>query len=306
VENGASLKVGIVGFGEVGQNLTTALKEQGVSQVSVYSNGRRNSPPYSASFREQVEAAGGTLVDTIEEVVAGSDVVISSVVVASTESVGNAIAAAARAGQLVVDVNSAGPDVKIGVSGKVTDKGGLYADVAIMGMVRLYGAAVPRKASGSGAARFKELFEPLGLNIQLLDDRPGTASTLKMVRSLAMKSMGMVMLEALLTASALNLGQAAFDAICEPMDGVKFTDWAKAGVLTNGLAARRRADETRSAIELMQKNGIDPVMASGALERMERLITLKFEEIFPGEPPTDYLEVLPHYREASPAGSSVN
>jgi len=297
------VEVGIVGFGEVGRALTSALSEQGVA-VSVFSSGRRNGPPYSPEFREQVEGAGGALVESIEELVTSVDVVISSVVVASTAVVGKEIAQHVRAGQLVVDVNSANPDVKIGVSAGVEAGGGIYADVAIIGMVKLYGASVLMKASGSGAADFAERFTPVGLRIDVLDNRAGTASTLKMVRSLAMKSMGMVILEALLVAQTLGIGELAFDAICAPMDGVKFSDWAKSGVLSNGLAARRRADETRSVIELMQRQGVDPVMASAALERLERLISLNFEEIYPDEPPTDFRDALQHYRETSPVGAS--
>ena len=53
---------------------------------------------------------------------------------------------------------------------------------------------------------------------------------------------------------------------------------------------------------LMEEAGIDPVMARGTLERLERLIALNFRDIFPGEPPADYREYLPHYREVHPAG----
>ena len=299
-----STRVGFVGFGEVGSVWSKQLSQNGVTQMPVFASGKRNGPPYSAEFRQKVESRGGQLVNSVDEVVANSDVIISAVVVAAAEQVGTQIARAMKPGQVLVDINSCGPKTKVAVSEAAALSGGLYADAAVLGNVTLYGLDVPIKTSGTGAQEFERRMTPLGMKIQVLGDRAGDAATIKMIRSQVMKGCGMIILEALLTGAQMGLAAETFQAITEPMDAVRFSDWAKMGVRTNGLAAQRRADETREAISLMEEAGIDPVMARGTLERLERLISLNFREIFPGEPPADYREYLPHYREVRPAGAA--
>ena len=265
--------------------------------MPIYANGRRNSPPYSDAFVARAKACGAKPVNSLEEVVAGSDIVFSSVVVSAGESVGLAIAQCVRAGQLVADINSTEPDTKRRVAAAVEKAGADYVDVALMGSVKLYGAQVPLHVSGPKASRFEQLMTPLGCVVRVLGDQPGTAAQLKMLRSLAMKSMGMVILESVLAGAALGIREQTFEAIRDSMEGVGFAAWTKMGMQTNGLHARRRADEIGMAINLLRANGVDPVMASAAKERLERLLEIEWPPEFQEEWPEDYEKVLPHYQE---------
>lgn len=311
----SELRIGFVGFGEAATCFAKAFRDHGVKDMPVFAAGPRNRPPYSKEFLDRAAAAGARPVDSLEEVVRSSDVVFSAVVVSAAEEVGAAIGAAVSSGQLVVDINSTAPDTKIAVAEQVAARGGDYVDVALIGSVKLYGPTVPLKISGGAAKRFADLFTPLGLVIEILDERVGTAATLKMVRSLAMKSMGMVILESVLAGAALGIRERTFETLCESMDGVSFGQWARMGMLTNRLHARRRADEVDIMAALMRANGVDPVMATAAKERLERLLELDFESHFEGGVwPEDYRKVLPLYEEShrstpdsesNPAGDRV-
>jgi 3-hydroxyisobutyrate dehydrogenase-like beta-hydroxyacid dehydrogenase len=144
---------------------------------------------------------------------------------------------------------------------------------------------------------FADTIRSLGSVVRVLDDKPGTAAQLKMLRSLAMKSMGMVILESVLAGAALGIREETYEAIRDSMDGVGFAAWTKMGMQTNGLHARRRADEMGMAINLLRSSGVDPVMASATKERLERLLDVSWPAEFQEEWPEDYEKVLPHYAE---------
>src|SRR5205814_8613793 len=74
--------------------------------------------------------------------------------------------------------------------------------VALLGAVRLRGLGTPALASGPGAERFAALFEPLGMPVDVVSDRPGEASALKLLRSVFMKGIAAAALESLAAAEA--------------------------------------------------------------------------------------------------------
>jgi 3-hydroxyisobutyrate dehydrogenase-like beta-hydroxyacid dehydrogenase len=287
-------RVGFIGFGEAAKVLAGGLKAAGLSPLA-YCRGARHAPPYTAEFRQEAAALGVRLVDTLEELARDAEVLISAV------SPGAAGAVAAESARLLgprhlfVDVNAVAPATKDAIAAGVAAAGARFVDAELMGAASLYGAAVPLYVSGSGAEAFRQAFASLGLNVTLVPGAPSAAAALKMLRSVVTKGMEAVIVEAMFAAFRAGVAREAFAAITEPMDAVKFSDFARMCLTSDPIHSGRRAEEMRSVSEVVRRLGVEPIMTDAAQRRLAWSAGLGGRPAAPTPAMTDYLEVLTWY-----------
>ena len=157
---------------------------------------------------------------------------------------------------------------RVGVGDAVAAKGGSFVDANLMGAVSIYGAAVPLYCSGDGAARFAELFAPLGFSIELAGPDAGTAAAVKMLRSVVTKGMEALIVEALTAASLAGVRSEALRGICEPMDATRYSQFVDMCVRTDVLHAERRAVEMDGVAEGLREIGLQPIMTEATAARL--------------------------------------
>jgi 3-hydroxyisobutyrate dehydrogenase-like beta-hydroxyacid dehydrogenase len=287
--------IGFVGFGEAARCFSAHLAAQGFRNILVFCEGPTNRPPYSPAFRAVATVQGATLLDSLDALLARADVVISAVVVATAAAVGQAIAAGLRPGTLVVDINASTPSAKRAVAAAVMPRGGHYVDANLMGAVGLYGAGVPLYCSGDGAERFREIFQPLGLSIELAGPEPGAAAAVKMLRSVVTKGIEALVVEAMIAASLAGVRQQALEGICGPMDATRFSSFVDMCIRTDVLHAGRRAVEMEGVAEGLRELGINPVMTLATTARLQASAALGLREEFAARPAYDADAVLDAY-----------
>ncbi|PZP46604.1 MAG: NAD(P)-dependent oxidoreductase [Azospirillum brasilense] len=286
--------VGFVGFGEAARCFAGHLAGQGV-RVHAFCEGATNRPPYPPGFRAQAEALGATLHDTLGELLDVASVVFSAVVVASALNVGQAIADSLRPGTLVVDINAATPRVKQDIAAAITVRGGSYVDANLMGAAGLYGPTVPLYCSGDGAARFAELFAPLGLTVEVAGETPGSAAAVKMLRSVVTKGIEALVVEAMTAAALAGVRREALAGICGPMDATRFSDFLDMCLRTDVLHAGRRAVEMDGAADCLRELGLVPVMTEATAARLRASATMDLRREFLARPGYDADTVLDAY-----------
>jgi 3-hydroxyisobutyrate dehydrogenase-like beta-hydroxyacid dehydrogenase len=260
-------RIGFVGFGEAAQCFASHLTAQGVKPILAYCQGQTNKPPYSEAFVAQAARCGVTLVDEIDDL-SDMDVVFSAVVVASAGITGEAIAEIIGPDTLVIDINASTPSTKKRVAQAVEARGGRFADSNLMGAVSLYGASVPLYTSGSGAARFFQIFTPLGFSIELAGAEAGKAAAVKMLRSVVTKGIETLVVEALTAASLAGVRQEVLRGICSTMDATTFSKFLDMCIRTDVLHAERRAVEMEGVRDGLQELGLEPVMTEAVVKRL--------------------------------------
>lgn len=289
-----TLRVGFIGFGEAARTLAGGLGPAGAA-LRAYCRGRRHAPPYPAEFRQAAAALSVELVDTLEGLARASDVLVSAVFPEAAAPVGAESARHLRPDQLFVDVNAVAPATKEAIAAAVTARGARFVDAELMGAASLYGAAVPLYVSGSGAEEFQRRFTPLGLNVTLIPGPASAAATLKMLRSVVTKGMEAVIVEAMVAAFRAGVAPEAFTAITEPMDAIKFSDFARMCITSDLLHAGRRAVEMETVGEVVRGLGVEPIMVDAARRRLLWSAGLGARPAAEGEAVTDYREVLRLY-----------
>jgi len=290
--------IGFVGFGEAAQCFAAHLATQGQPPMPVYCDGPTNRPPYSEAFRAKAASLGAEPMDSLRALMARADIVFSAVVVATAAPVGQAIAALARPGMLVVDINASTPRAKQAVAQAVTARGAAFVDANLMGAVSLYGARVPLYASGDGMARFLRVFAPLGFTIEDAGPLPGTAAAVKLLRSVVTKGIEALVMEALTAATLAGVRPEALRGICEPMDATSFSGFLDMCVRTDVLHAERRAVEMEGVADGLREMGVEPLMTTATAARLRASAALGLRGEFAARKGYDAAQVLDAYAAA--------
>lgn len=286
--------VGYVGFGEAAKCFAAHLHGAGLAQL-VYCEGGTNRPPYSAAFLNEAASRGVEARDTLAELAAEADVIVSAVVVANAVAVGEAIAACLRPGTLVVDINATSPSQKRAVAASVEARGGGFVDANLMGSASLYGARVPLYCSGSGVGRFWDLFSPRGLSIEVAGPEAGAAATVKMLRSVVTKGIEALVVEAMVAAGRAGVREEALRGICEPMDATTFSDFVDMCIRTDVLHSGRRAVEMDGVAEAIEELGMEAIMTRSTSARLRASAALGLRSDFAIRPTYSATEVLQAY-----------
>ena len=141
-----------------------------------------------------------------------------------------------------------------------------FADVALLGPIPQRGLRAPVLASGAGAAAFAELFEPLGMPVEVLSERAGDAAALKLVRSVFMKGLAAAVVESMQAAEIA--GQAEW--LAKEIAGMVGQPYLERALEGSRKHAARRVDEMEAARELLVELGVEPRIASASAAAARR------------------------------------
>jgi 3-hydroxyisobutyrate dehydrogenase-like beta-hydroxyacid dehydrogenase len=236
--------VAVLGLGEAGGRLAADLVTAGV-EVRGYD------PLTSAP--EGVAQAGDPVA-----AVSGSTVVLALTTGSTALAAAESALPGLRAGAIYADLNTASPALKEQIAARAAGAGGRFADVALLGPVPEHGLRTPALASGPGARAFAELFQTLGMPVDVVSDRPGDAAARKLLRSVFMKGLAASVLESLHAADAA--GHAAWlEREIASVIGEPLLERLLEGSRRH---AARRVDEMDAARELLLELGVEPRIAA--------------------------------------------
>ena len=119
------MRLGIIGFGEVGFEMAKGYKGEGLDGIIVY-DVLQDHPVYGALVKERVEISGVTIVGSPEEVLQKSNVVIVAVPGSKALETARGLCGFLQKDTLYVDVSASSPAVKQGIWEEI--KGSLRFD----------------------------------------------------------------------------------------------------------------------------------------------------------------------------------
>jgi 3-hydroxyisobutyrate dehydrogenase-like beta-hydroxyacid dehydrogenase len=269
--------VGLVGYGEVGRILAEDLRKDGV-KVSAYDiklDGDQAKP-----LQDHASGIGVSLASSHADLAARADFIVSAVTASQAVPVAQACAAAVKKGAWFLDFNSASPGAKQRAAKLIDGAGARYVEGAVMTSVPPYRIKVPLLLGGPGAAKLAPLINDLGFNARVASDALGVSSAVKMCRSIMIKGMEAMVIEAFTTARAYGVEDAVLASLQETFPGI---DWEKQGayffqrVIEHG---RRRAEEVREVAETVREAGLTPWSAYGTAERQAFIADLADQGLF--------------------------
>jgi 3-hydroxyisobutyrate dehydrogenase-like beta-hydroxyacid dehydrogenase len=271
------MRVGLIGYGEVGKILAEDLRLQGVA-VTAFDLKLRGA--LSEPLRTHALEYGVALADSHAQAVHGADLVVSAVTASQAVQVAQDSAPGLKAGAFFLDVNSASPGSKIRAAEIVNAGGGRYVEGAVMTSVPPYRIKVPLLLGGPDAAALQPLLVALGFAPGVASERLGVASATKMCRSIMIKGLEAMVIESFTAARAHGVEDQVIASLYETFPGI---DWQKQGayffqrVIEHG---RRRSEELREVALTVREIGLEPWSASGTAERQAGVADLADAGIF--------------------------
>jgi len=165
------------------------------------------------------------------------------------------------------------------VTGKMADEdraaietaGGQYIDIAVMGGFFKYGIKAPMLVAGGDAKAAVEWMNANGFDAKYLGPRPGSASSVKMVRSVLMKGLEALGVEALVTAERQGIREEVLECLAD-VDLVPFRDHLASLVQTHVVHARRRWEEMGLVAQTLRETGVEPKMTVTTEQTLRRSV----------------------------------
>jgi 3-hydroxyisobutyrate dehydrogenase-like beta-hydroxyacid dehydrogenase len=251
-----SLRIALIGFGEVGRRFAGDLRGNGgivLSAFDILANNSSTRDGYEHAARELSVATKGdarsACVDT--------DLIISAVTAAATERVAEEAAGFMKRGQIFFDVNSASPQTKQRASRHLEKAGADYVEGAVMAPVKKPGIRVQILAGGIRAEETAKRLNAFGFNIRAVAQEIGVASATKLCRSIIIKGLETLMVDCARASEHAGVEEDVFESLGETFPGINWRALAedmKERVATHGI---RRSEEMHEAANMVADFGID-------------------------------------------------
>ncbi|NMM46214.1 NAD(P)-dependent oxidoreductase [Rhodospirillaceae bacterium KN72] len=243
------MNLSFIGFGEAARAFTDSLKPMEIGAIRAYdilqAGSSRGDIGMAASTRD-VALADGPIA-----AVEGADIVFSAVTAADSLDAAKSVLAGLRAGQTFIDINSVSGDRKRETADLVRSTGAAYIDMAVMAPVHPRGHRTPVLVAGDIADDVRDFLIRFDFDFQEVDGGVGTATSIKMVRSLFVKGLEAVTVQSLMAAEAAGCYDRVYGSLAASFTKLgwpEFPNYQFERVTRHG---RRRAAEMReSAVEM--------------------------------------------------------
>lgn len=287
---GLNETVAFIGFGEAGQALAEGWRTEADIEIRAYDIKTDDPATREAKLRDYARHAV-TPALSATAAASGADIVVSAVTADAVLDAAESVLPVIGPGQLYLDINSAAPRRKRRASERIAEAGASYVDIAVMAPVHPSLHRTPLLIGGPGARRVEPLFGRLNMNFEVISDRVGDASTVKMVRSVMMKGLESLIVECVLAAVTAGIDDRILDSLEKSFPGM---DWrTRAGYMLERVVrhGERRAAEMREVAATLEDLGIGGTMAAATAERQQWLADLSPAGRFPDGIPEDYRRI---------------
>ena len=271
--------IALLGFGEAGSNIARGLAAEG---------GWRGASKPGDNAPRRVIAIDTALDKDARGTALGKEARRLDVAISDryTEALGEAdlVICAVQGEHALSAAQSAAPLLKKGahyldlctVTGKMSDEdrtaiesgNGRYVDIAVMGGFFKSGIKAPMLVAGADAEPVVAWMNANGFVTTYLGPKPGSASAVKMLRSVIMKGMEALAVESFVAAERQGILKEVMGCMGD-VDAVTFSAQLAMLAQTHFVHAERRWEEMGLVAQTLRETGVDPLMTT-AIEKSHR------------------------------------
>lgn len=253
-----------IGFGEAGAALAGGIGACGFDRKL---DGAGREAKLAEFEREQVMAC-----DSSRDALLDASAIFSLVTADQALAAANEAASSIERGALWFDMNSVAPATKRAAAAAVEAAGARYVDAAVMAPVLPKRRSVPVLLSGPHAEAGAEALRSIGFgDVTVVPGPVGTASSIKMIRSVMVKGLEALTAECALAAEAAGVREAVFgslDASWSKTSWCERADYNLERMMVHGL---RRAAEMEEVVKTLDALGTGSAMARATVERQRAI-----------------------------------
>ncbi len=264
------MRIGFLGFGEAARAFCDSLAAADAdSSIAAYDI-LLDDPALSEAMRSAMRERAVTIA-TEPGALGEADWIVSAVTADQSLEAVRSLLPHLVQGQVVIDLNSVSPGRKRETAALVTEAGAEYLDMAVMGPVRPRGHRTPVLLAGARAEVLWTQMSRLGFDGRVVGSEPGAATAVKMVRSLFVKGLEAITVEALLAAEASGCFDEIMTSLAASYPGLDLPSMAPyqfERTLRHGL---RRAAEMRESAATLVALGLRGELAGEIAQVQQRM-----------------------------------
>ena len=261
-----SMRIAIIGYGEVGSIFARDLRAAGVTEIVAFDPAFAD--PDSKASRNAGQAGQAPAYSPLEAV-READLVIVAVTAGSDLDAMRSIAAGLGHSPFVLDVNSVSPGTKREAAAIVEAAGGRYVEAAVMTSVPPKGLRSPMLLGGPHATPFAASMAACDMVLTVFSEEIGRASSVKMCRSVMIKGLEALTTECLLAARRYGVEKEVLASLSDTLPHPDWRGLARYVISRPLIHGRRRAEEMREVARTVAEAGVPPILSGPIAERQD-------------------------------------
>ena len=268
-------KIAFLGFGEAASAFAKGWEIFGLT-ISAFDI-KTNSDATRIAMLDKYTLAKVYGHNIVEDAVKDADVILSFVTADQAHTAAKSVLGFCKPGAMFFDCNSCSPDTKRASARLIENEGGRYVDVAVMAPVHPALNKTHLHISGPHNASALELMKSLEMNVDPLEGDVGTASAVKMMRSIMVKGIEATLMECTLAARKAGVDELVFDSLDVTYPGFdlkKRAAFIMERMMVHGV---RRAAEMREVAVTVDQLDLDNSMASATVEWQQKIGDLQLD-----------------------------
>ncbi|MEO1222687.1 MAG: DUF1932 domain-containing protein [Pseudomonadota bacterium] len=260
-------RVAFIGFGEAASAFAAGWRDGSSVACAAYDI-KTDGPSTAVRTAKQADyrAAAVTGYATLDEALDGQPLVFSLVTPDQALRAAQSAAGRLMPNALYLDGNSCSPGTKKRAASVIDGAGGRYVDVAIMAPVAAAGHRTPLLVSGAHASSALKELSGLDMVADLAEGPVGTASSVKMVRSIMVKGLEALMAECVLAGRVAGVDEAVFASLAKTFPGIDWPNTASYMLERMATHGVRRAAEMGEVEAALRELGLDGPMTRAAAD----------------------------------------
>lgn len=271
--------IGFVGFGEAAAAIAEGLHEEGAEDIICFDT-MQNNPRFTEKLAAKRAKANAARKETSAEVCREADVVISAVPSGFALSAAKEAVPGLTKGTIYVDVSTATPAEKKRIAVLVEEKGGRFVDGAMMGTLLKDRHQVPTLCCGSGAKEYLEKMAPYHMRLTYVEGEPGTATSIKFIRSITAKGISCLLFESLQAAQRYGVEDTIVESFLDSF-GPGFEKIINGYVSGAIIHADRREHELQNVVDFLKEDDLPYTMAEATREKLAWIRDSGIKDHFP-------------------------
>lgn len=277
-------RIAFIGFGEAAQAFVQGWRGGKAPELQAYDILFEDAARAAAKRRQCLDLG---VIPSPSAVAAAenADIVISAVTADQVQQAAASILPAARQGLIFLDINSAAPFRKTAAALPLAEKAVSVVDVAVMAPVHPRLHKTPLLLSGPGAEAVAPLLQSLGMVFEIVSANSGDASTIKMVRSIAIKGIESVAMECMVAAVKFGISERVVPSITEYLANKDFATLADHVMERVVVHGKRRAAEMREVAATLEAAGLSRFMPQATAQHQQWVSELDLVAAFGGKVP---------------------
>jgi 3-hydroxyisobutyrate dehydrogenase-like beta-hydroxyacid dehydrogenase len=271
--------IAFIGFGEAAQAFVSGWPSEFASTITAYDI-KSDRQDTETQIRTAYAKAGIRACKTSSECVADAEVVFSMVTADQALAAGQSIAGNTPKNCFYFDCNSCAPDTKRSVAKIINNAGGKYIDVAVMAPVFPALHKTPVLVSGPAAESALATMARLDMSARHAPGEIGTASSIKMVRSVMIKGLEALVAECVLAGRKAGIDGIVLETLEKTYPGFGWKDRAAYMLERMMVHGPRRAAEMREVALTVKQLGLNNGMSRATTDWQQAIGDLHLK---PGE-----------------------